>query len=820
MPTMSDTDVPDPDATRPLSSFPPSGGRPGGAASDATPPRRAEESAAGSSGPGTSASGPGGPASGSPASGSPGSGGRTSGPELPVVGGLPGEDLPETVASLLKPGMVLFGRYELIRTLGRGGFGIVWHGKDRELDIDVALKFLADHIAASPDSVDDLKRETRYSLRLTHPHIVRIYNFIQEGSLVGISMEYVSGGTLPQLRASRHQRSLPVRDIGPLIAQLCDALEYAHTKPRIVHRDLKPGNLMLDARGELKIADFGISRSISDSHTRLTSQGDTSGTLAYMSPQQMMGDPPKPTDDIYSLGATIYDLLTGKPPFHTGDIVRQALDVLPPRMDVRRRDLEIDGEPIPEEWEEVVAACLAKEAIERPSSAALVAERLGLRTPSGGSSGRTAAMTPFEAPASDATVVLPPSGGRTGARTGATVGGTSVRTAAGGAADAGAAPGSAGTRTGTRPGVGPAPAAQEFESRPRSRMPMVVGGVVLGALVLGGGAVLLLRGDSSETPASQAAVASTDAPSAGGNGATGGGAAADGGNDGSGAAPIEGAAPDGGTAPSGGAAPPDDHADSGVDADLPALRARIEGLLLSGKWDAAERELREYQRLAPGDTRSEVWREELSMGRRRDREERELDDLVGRFRRALDNRDADAAARHLQSLRTRAGDDPRLAALASELEEARRSWRSAPIEEAPREEAPPEDAPPRSDPPRTTTTEAPESSGDVEKSVRALLRDYEQALERLDVGAYAALWTKFPSDSRKILENSFRDTKEIRIDISNIRVEPSGARATVRFREHRVITPKAGREQSVDRDVRMTLARQDGGGWRITESGQ
>jgi serine/threonine protein kinase len=801
---MSDDDHLDPDATRPVSS--------GTGWTGPRPAAPGDPSSAGTrpAGSGTS------PGEGPSSSG--GGTGRTSGPDLPVVGAAPGEDLPETVASLLRPGMVLFSRYELLRTLGRGGFGVVWHGKDRELDIDVALKFLADHIAASPDSVDDLKRETRYSLRLTHPHIVRIYNFIQEGSLVGISMEYVSGGTLPQLRASRHQRSLPVRDIAPLIAQLCDALEYAHTKPRIVHRDLKPGNLMLDARGELKIADFGISRSISDSHTRLTSQGDTSGTLAYMSPQQMMGEPPKPTDDIYSLGATIYDLLTGKPPFHTGDIVRQALNVLPPRMDVRRRDLEIDGEPIPEEWEEVVAACLAKEAIDRPSSAALVAERLGLRTPSGGSSGRTAASTPFDAPVSDATIVLPPSGGRTGARTGATgvdpAGRPSAEASRTGAATA--TPG----RTSASATTMASGAAPEFEAAPRSRMPLLVGGAVLGALVLGGGAFLLLRGDSAGP--------TTAVVGAPGGGASATGVGSDASAPGAGANPADGpggggAAPGaatGGTTPDGGTtgAEPGGMTDA-AHADLPALRTRIEGLLLSGKWDAAERELLEYQRLAPGDTRSEVWREELAMGRRRDREERELDDLVARFRRALDNRDAEAATRHLEGLRTRAADDPRLATLSTELEEARRSWRSQPIEETPREESRPVESTPRPEPSRPGAGGAGESAGDIERPIRALLRDYEEALERLDVGAYAALWSRFPSESRKILENSFRDTKELRIDIANIRIEPAGDRATVRFREHRVITPKAGREQSVDRDVRMSVVRQDGG-WRITESGQ
>ncbi|MDZ4803587.1 MAG: protein kinase [Candidatus Eisenbacteria bacterium] len=333
------------------------------------------------------------------------SSGRSSGPELPIVHAKSGEELPETAASQLKAGQILFSRYALKRVLGRGGFGVVWLADDRELDIEVALKFLADHIASSHDSVQDLKGEARRSLRLTHPNIVRIFNFIQEGSLVGISMEYVSGGSLPQIRAARGLRAFPLADLLPLVGQLCDALEYAHTKPRIVHRDLKPANLMLDSHGELKIADFGISRSISDSHTRLTSPGDSSGTLAYMSPQQMMGESPRPSDDVYSLGATIFDLVTGKPPFHSGDVVRQALNLTPSSMATRRIELGTEGESIPPEWEEVVAACLSKEPLERPIGALAVAERLGLRTVS--ASGSSVSGRPSSsAPPDDATMVL------------------------------------------------------------------------------------------------------------------------------------------------------------------------------------------------------------------------------------------------------------------------------------------------------------------------------------------------------------------------------------------------------------------------------
>src|SRR5438093_1030635 len=107
------------------------------------------------------------------------------------------------------------------------------------------------------------------------------------------------------------------------VEQLCEALAYAHERARVVHRDLKPANLMINTKGELKITDFGIARSLSDSVSMLTMARGTSGTLVYMSPQQLDGDKASHLDDIYSVGATLYELLTGKPPFYSGGIERQ-----------------------------------------------------------------------------------------------------------------------------------------------------------------------------------------------------------------------------------------------------------------------------------------------------------------------------------------------------------------------------------------------------------------------------------------------------------------------------------------------------------------
>lgn len=275
-------------------------------------------------------------------------------------------------------GQKVFARYTLKTILGRGGMGVVWRAWDEQLERDIALKFMPEMVRLDPQAVDELKRETRKSLELTHPSIVRIHDFVQDQQSAAIAMEYVDGPTLSALRIQKPNRLFEVEEIRPWIEEVCAALQYAHERTRVVHRDLKPANLMLNGLGQLKIADFGIARSLSDSASRLSvATHDTSGTMAYMSPQQALGEKPSAADDIYSLGATIYDLLTGKPPFFSGNIYAQVRDKIPLSMATRREENEVpDCQSIPEAWEETVARCLAKDPAERPASIAEVWERL------------------------------------------------------------------------------------------------------------------------------------------------------------------------------------------------------------------------------------------------------------------------------------------------------------------------------------------------------------------------------------------------------------------------------------------------------------
>jgi hypothetical protein len=293
-----------------------------------------------------------------------------------------GDDL-ESQMTLRLPGMgtMVFNRYRLQRVLGRGGMGVVWLAVDTKLERAVALKFLPGIVGADPAALQELTEETRRGLELAHPNIVRIYDLVNDEETAAISMEFVDGRNLSEMRLTRPHGVFSVEDISPWLGHLCSALDYAHLHKRIVHRDLKPANLMLDVEGTLKITDFGIARSINDAVSRLSraAQASTSGTLPYMSPQQVMGDQPRPTDDVYSVGATIYELLTGKPPFHSGDIGLQITARTAPSIGQRREELCISAtDAIPQEWEDAVAACLDKDPSQRPRTAGELARRLGL----------------------------------------------------------------------------------------------------------------------------------------------------------------------------------------------------------------------------------------------------------------------------------------------------------------------------------------------------------------------------------------------------------------------------------------------------------
>ena len=268
------------------------------------------------------------------------------------------------------------GRYTLRWLLGEGGKCMEWQAQDERLNETEALKFLSPEAGADPRMLQELRKEALRARRLAHQNIVQLYDIYEApDELPFMIMEFVDGGSLHTLRAQSENQFLCWDDyLRPITLQLCHALEHAHSEGS-VHRDLKPANVMVDSRGRAKLTDFGISATVNDVYTRVLGLRDTRGTVTFMSPQQMDGEPAHPTDDVYALGATLYELLTSRAPFFTGDIGHQVKQVPPQPIQACQQELKIHN-PTPPNVAALIMACLRKNPAERPQSAWEVAKHI------------------------------------------------------------------------------------------------------------------------------------------------------------------------------------------------------------------------------------------------------------------------------------------------------------------------------------------------------------------------------------------------------------------------------------------------------------
>ena len=273
------------------------------------------------------------------------------------------------------PGLKLgANRYTLLKRLGRGGGGEVWLATDSVLSEPVALKLLSASADVAAAAFEDLRLETRRSRRLSHPNILRIYDFHNlPGEPAFISMEYVKGVNLGVVRQRQPGGVLTWEFLRPIFRELCAALSYAHAEG-VIHRDLKPGNFLLNEKGQLKLADFGIATNPRDATKGEAHRHLGWGTRSFMSPQQLDGFAPGTSDDIYSLGATLYELLTGTPPFAEDDSEEKIRHTAPPPMSERLRAAGLTNE-IPPGINSLVQECLAKDPARRPMTAREVQSR-------------------------------------------------------------------------------------------------------------------------------------------------------------------------------------------------------------------------------------------------------------------------------------------------------------------------------------------------------------------------------------------------------------------------------------------------------------
>ncbi len=213
---------------------------------------------------------------------------------------------------------MIAGRYTLDREIGRGGMGAVWLGLDEVLGREVALKRIGLMPGADSTDLARAEREARLTARLSHPHVVSVFNLVvdADSNACWLVMEYVEGTTLAQL--VRDEGRLSPDDAAPLLWQAADALVAAHAAG-IVHRDVKPSNILVDLDRRVKLTDFGIARIAAD--PSLTQTGFVTGSPAYLSPEVAAGHRGDEAVDVWSLGATIFYVLSGRAPYQFGDNV-------------------------------------------------------------------------------------------------------------------------------------------------------------------------------------------------------------------------------------------------------------------------------------------------------------------------------------------------------------------------------------------------------------------------------------------------------------------------------------------------------------------
>ena len=221
---------------------------------------------------------------------------------------------------LLNPGSVLGDRYEIIEKIGSGGMAVVYRGKDKKLDRYVTIKVLREEFIGDEEFIERFRSEACSAARLSHPNIVRVYDVGEDGEINYIVMEYIHGDTLKT--AIRKKAPFDSRSTINVAIQIASALSQAH-KAHIVHRDIKPQNILVGTDGVVKVTDFGIARAARA--TTMTTTANAAGSVHYFSPEQARGGYVDEKSDIYSLGITMFEMITGVLPFQGNNSVSIAL---------------------------------------------------------------------------------------------------------------------------------------------------------------------------------------------------------------------------------------------------------------------------------------------------------------------------------------------------------------------------------------------------------------------------------------------------------------------------------------------------------------
>lgn len=271
------------------------------------------------------------------------------------------------------PGQKVFGRYLLKERIGQGRKGEVWKAEDTRLNLTVAMKMLPNyaHHQKITASMADL-------LALTHPNIVRIYDFLYEQDHGAFVMEFVDGESLATLLRRRESGFFEAAEIEGWMRDLFAALSFAWSNRKMAHGDIRLANLIIAKNGPLKVAEFGFAP-VRAGASLLQIEGETGSlSLPTLSPQVASGEPCLHQDDLYAASACAYELLTGKPVFPGGNVMAQIQRKVQPKITERRTELGLAGAAVPRDWEQWIARGLAKDRGERPASAAEILDLLAL----------------------------------------------------------------------------------------------------------------------------------------------------------------------------------------------------------------------------------------------------------------------------------------------------------------------------------------------------------------------------------------------------------------------------------------------------------
>lgn len=263
------------------------------------------------------------------------------------------------------------GEYELLEELGRGGMGVVWKARQRRLNRIVALKLVRGGCLPGEAAAKRFRREAEAAAQLKHPNIVVIHEVGEADEQLYLSMDLVAGGSLADWLK---RVAFSPRDAATLVAKVAHGVHHAH-EHGVLHRDLKPGNILLDASGEPRVCDFGLAR-FGDVESSLTMSGELLGTPAYLSPEQAAGKMRDltPASDTYSLGAILYELLVGHPPFSADNLPALLRKVA--EDDPMRPISHYSGGRVPFDLSTICLKCLDKDPMARYSSALALAEDL------------------------------------------------------------------------------------------------------------------------------------------------------------------------------------------------------------------------------------------------------------------------------------------------------------------------------------------------------------------------------------------------------------------------------------------------------------